>query len=96
MPPCVQAYQPPMPGALSPNAPVLSEKMYWIWPSSSFRLDVRASAGVSVAASYMSRSPLMNFTAWCEGQGWTQGQRDSGFTSLPGACEHEFTTRTEV
>src|SRR4029434_2284770 len=41
------------------RVPVLSEKMYLIWPSSSFRVVVRASAGVSVRAWYILRSHSM-------------------------------------
>jgi len=40
----------------SHDSPVLSEKMYCTWPSSSFRLDVRANAGVSDSALYIERS----------------------------------------
>ena len=38
------------------NVPVLSEKMNFTWPSSSFKFEVRAFAGVSVSSSYISLS----------------------------------------
>lgn len=47
----------------SHDSPVLSEKMYCTWPSSSFRLDVRANAGVSDSALYIERSLLIKRVA---------------------------------
>ena len=42
------------------SVPVLSEKMYSIWPRSSFRLVVRHIMGVSVSAQYILRSQRIN------------------------------------
>jgi len=38
------------------RVPVLSEKMYLIWPRSEFMLEVRAVAGMSSSSSYIFRS----------------------------------------
>ena len=45
------------------SVPVLSDSTVCTIPSSSFKLDVRARIGVSVAAWYSARSRLMNTVA---------------------------------
>lgn len=49
---------------LAVRVPVLSVRTTPTWPNSSFRLEVRAAAGVSVAGSYRARSPAMKVDAW--------------------------------